>query len=232
MNSAAPLLSIIIPILNEGKTIRTIVERVQNVSVDKEIIIVNDGSTDDTAVAIAGLGGGNITAIHHQTNMGKGAAIRSAIPHVRGQYTIIQDGDLEYDPQDFLKLLKAIQEKDADVVYGSRIMSHSRMSYLRYWLGGRGVTFFTNLLFGSGLTDEPTCYKMFRSELLKSLPLISTGFEFCPEVTGMILKRRIPIFEVPISYDPRTIEQGKKIRWRDGLIALWVLLKIRFSGSK
>mgnify|MGYP002344142335 FL=1 len=230
MNTERPLLSVIIPILNEAATIRTIIDRVQAVPVDKEILIVNDGSTDGTAGVIDAMSDPNIRVFHHPQNRGKGAAIRTAIPHIRGRFAVIQDGDLEYDPQDFLKMLDVVQSRNGRAIFGSRILSHSRMSYLRYWIGGRGVTFFTNLFFGSRLTDEPTCYKMIESDLLKSLDLRTDGFEFCPEVTAKLLNRHIEILEVPITYAPRSIEEGKKIRWKDGVIALWVLLKLRLTG--
>ena len=223
-------LTVIIPILNESKTIEKIVQRVLDLDLSMQIIIVNDGSTDDTSDIIEKLSqkNGSIDIYHHDKNRGKGAAIQTAIPHIRGKYTVIQDGDLEYDPRDFIKLLEILVNKNIRVVYGSRILSHSRMSYLRYWLGGRGVTFFTNLIYGSKLTDEPTCYKMIESNLFKALKIESKGFEFCPEMTGKLLRMKEPIAEIPISYNPRTIEEGKKINWKDGFIALWVLLKNRF----
>ena len=228
MNLPAPLLTVIIPVFNEAKTIEIIIDRVRQVDIAKEIIVVDDASKDDTVSILKRLDQTDLKILQHTHNKGKGAAIQTAIPEIQGEYVIIQDGDLEYDPQDYLKILKAAQSKNAQVVYGSRILSHSRMSYLRYWLGGRGVTWFTNLLFGTKLTDEPTCYKLFESNLFRSLDIRSTGFEFCPEVTAKVLQRKIPIEEVPISYDPRSIEEGKKIRWKDGFIALWVLIKYRF----
>ena len=228
MNLPAPLLTVIIPVFNEAKTIRTIIDRVRQVEIDKEIIVVDDFSEDDTLKILDSLDQHRLKILKHTKNKGKGAAIQTAIPEIEGSYVIIQDGDLEYNPQDFIKILNKAQSENALVVYGSRILSHSRMSYLRYWLGGRGVTWFTNLIFRSNLTDEPTCYKLFDSELFKSLNIKSSGFEFCPEVTAKVLQRKIPILEVPISYDPRSIEEGKKIRWRDGFIALWILLKYRF----
>lgn len=230
MKNEGILLTVIIPVLNEGRTIDTILDRVLAVDMDKEIIVVDDGSTDKTPEILARRANDRIRALTHPQNKGKGAAIQTALPHARGTYTIIQDGDLEYDPNDYHKLLNLMREKNAQVVFGSRILGKQPMSYLRYWLGGRGVTWFTNLLFRSRLTDEPTCYKMFETELLKSLNLECPGFEFCPEVTGKLLKRKIPIYETPIHYNPRSLEEGKKIKWKDGFIALWTLLMIRLTG--
>lgn len=231
MTDRTPELSVIIPVLNEGKTLRTIVDRVLAVDLDMELLLIDDGSTDGTPKILESIQSDTIRIFTHDHNKGKGAAIRTAVPHIRGTYAVIQDGDLEYDPQDFIRLMDEIKKKNGRVIYGSRILSNSKMSYLRYWIGGRGVTFATNLLYGSKLTDEPTCYKLFESKLLQSLDLQSTGFEFCPEVTGLVLKMKIPIIEIPIKYEPRSIQEGKKIRWQDGVIALWVLFKIRFFKS-
>lgn len=222
-------LSVIIPVLNEEKTLNLILDRVLDVDLDLEIIVVNDGSTDGTQEILKQRESDNVRVLTHEVNKGKGAAIQTALPHLRGRYTIIQDGDLEYDPSDFIPMLELMEKKQGQVVYGSRILGKQPMSYLRFWLGGRGVTWFTNLVYGSHITDEPTCYKMFETKLLQSLELSCPGFEFCPEVTGKILRRRIPILELPITYNPRSLEEGKKIRWTDGFIALWTLLKIRFG---
>jgi dolichol-phosphate mannosyltransferase len=230
METTGILLTIIIPVLNEEKTIDTILHRILEVDLDKEIIAVDDGSTDTTFQKLKKRESDRFRVLSHSDNRGKGAAIHTALPFARGKYTIIQDGDLEYDPNDYIKLLDVIQSGNARVVYGSRILGKQPMSYLRYWLGGRGVTLFTNFLFGSHITDEPTCYKMFETSLLQSLDLECPGFEFCPEVTGKILKRRIEIHETAISYNPRSLEDGKKINWVDGFIALWTLLKIRLTG--
>ncbi|MBN2053852.1 glycosyltransferase family 2 protein [bacterium] len=221
-------LSVVIPVLNERATIGDIIQRVRAVPAVHEIVVVDDGSTDGTTEVLAGLGD-SITVLRHERNRGKGAAIRTGLEAVTGDMVIIQDADLEYDPQDYMPIMATMLEKQARVVYGSRILSHSRMSYLRFWLGGRFITWCCNLLYGSSLTDEPTCYKMIEADLLRQLDLKGNGFEFCPEVTGKILRCGIPIYEVPIRYAPRTIEEGKKIRWRDGLTALWYLVKIRFS---
>lgn len=230
METKGILLTIIIPVLNEEKTIDLILDRISRVKLDFEVIAVNDGSTDSTFDKLKQRENERFRVLSHPHNRGKGASIQTALPYAQGKYTIIQDGDLEYDPNDYLKLMEVMVSNNAKVVYGSRILGKQPMSYLRYWLGGRGVTLFTNLLFGSRITDEPTCYKMFETSLLRSLELECPGFEFCPEVTGKILKRKIRIYEIPISYNPRTLEEGKKIKWRDGFIALWTLIKIRLMG--
>jgi len=232
-------LSIIMPVYNEKNTIEEIIRRVSAVGgIEKELIIVDDFSTDGTREFLKKyMGNCNIpkgTEVvkisFHDKNLGKGMAIRTGIRNVTGDMVIIQDADLEYDPNDYLKLVKPIIEDRADVVYGSRYLSHkNKMSYLRYFIGGQILTWLTNLLYGSRLTDESTCYKLFRADLLKSLKLNCKRFEFCPEVTAKVRKKRIKIVEVPISYEPRKIKEGKKITWKDGLQAIWTLLKYRFK---
>jgi len=219
-------LSVIVPVFNEVQQIEEIIRRVQRVPIDKEVLIVDDGSTDGTAEVVDRLEG--VRVFHHSRNRGKGAAIRTALPACQGELTVIQDADLEYNPNELPGLVERLERDDAQVVYGSRIMGSTNKSYLRYYLGGRLVTFVTNLLYGSTLTDEPTCYKLFRTDLLRSLDLQCEGFEFCPEATAKILRRGIEIAEVPISYSPRKIHEGKKIRWTDGARAIWTLAKYRF----
>jgi glycosyltransferase involved in cell wall biosynthesis len=230
-----PLVSVIIPVYNEQDTLAQIVGRVRAVDLDKEIIVVDDGSSDGTAQVLADLAGQDrdeLVVLRHPVNQGKGAAIRTGLARVKGRAVIIQDGDLEYDPQDYPGLLAPILEGRAQVVYGSRLLGadRNRHSSLAFYWGGRLLTAWTNLLYGSNLTDEPTCYKAFAAELIKGLPLTCQGFEFCPEVTGLILKQGIPIMEKPISYHPRSRQEGKKIKARDGLQALWVLLRVRLFG--
>jgi len=223
-------LSIIIPVYNEKATLVEILRRVQVTPYEKEIIIVNDGSTDGTKELLENLAESlnNIFLIHHEKNKGKGAAIISSIGKIKGDLTVIQDADLEYDPHDYEVLIEPFKNDYVQVVYGSRNLKENARSTFSFYWGGRFLSWITNLLYGSKVTDESTGYKVFRTSLLKDLDLKSTGFDFCPEVTAKILRRKIKIYEVPISYTPRLWHEGKKIRWIDGLTATWVLLKHRF----
>lgn len=224
------MLSVIIPVYNEAATLPELLKRVMVVPVDKEILIVDDGSTDGTSDFLKEISDERIKVLRHDANRGKGAAIRTALPHVRGAFVIVQDGDLELDPTDYLVLLRAIDDS-AGVVYGSRNLNpRSGKVYLRYWLGGVVLSQIANSLYGFHLTDVTTGYKLFRSSLIKSLNLDCEGFEFCAEVTAKLGKKKIRIKEVPISYSPRKFEEGKKIRWTDGLKAGWTLMKFRFVG--
>jgi len=223
-------LSVIMPVYNEEDNIMGIVRKVMNVKIDKELIIVDDCSKDGTRETLRKIdNNNNIRVIYHRKNMGKGMAIRTAIKYVTGDIIVIQDADLEYEPEDYYELIRPIIEGKADVVYGSReLLKENKRSYYRYAMGGRFLSWLTNLLYRSNITDEPTCYKVFRADILKSIKLDCKKFEFCPEVTAKILKRGIKIYEVPIHYYPRSMEQGKKIRFRDGLQAIWTLIKYRF----
>lgn len=222
-------LSVIIPVYNEIGTLETILAKIEEVPVEKEIVIVDDGSSDGTRELLAKYERRpGYRIIYHPVNRGKGAAIRSAIGTATGDVLIIQDADLEYDPMDYLKLLKRYHPEERPVVYGSRFLnSENKHSYHSYYLGGRLVTFIANILFGLNLTDEPTCYKLFDSKLLKNIELKCERFEFCPEVTAKVARRGIKISEVPIHYFPRKITEGKKLRWTDGVAAVWTLLKYR-----
>ncbi|QJD80202.1 glycosyltransferase family 2 protein [Spirosoma rhododendri] len=224
------LLSVLIPAYNEIKSIDAIIEKIQAVPLEKEIIIVDDGSTDGTRERLATYNAvPNVRVIHHTHNQGKGAAIRTAIQHIQGDIAIIQDADLEYEPQDYVKLIEPIVAGREKVIYGSRFLKpENRHSYFSFYLGGQIVTWLTNLLYSQRLTDEPTCYKVFDSKFLQSIPLECNGFEFCPEVTAKVAKRGVRIHELPINYYPRSIEEGKKISWFDGIEAIWVLVKYRF----
>lgn len=221
-------LSVIMPVYNEKNTIKSIIKKVLEVPVEKELIIVDDGSTDGTREILKSITHNSIRVYFHEKNKGKGSAIRTAISHIKGDIVIIQDADLEYDPNDYHCLIKPIVDGETDVVYGSRLLVPRESSGLIYLYGGKLLTFLTNILYNAHITDEPTCYKVFKSDILKSIPLNCQKFEFCPEVTAKIRKKNIIIKEVPINYCPRTKVAGKKIRFRDGIQALWVLLKYRF----
>lgn len=223
-------LSVIIPCYNESATIEELIRRVEAVDIKKEIIVIDDCSSDGTREIIKSWPPERVIKIFHEQNLGKGAAIRSGIAKVTGDIVIIQDADLEYDPGDYPALLKPFEDTQVKVVYGSRNMRPGfKKSYERYYLGGRLVSMVTNLLYGTNISDEPTCYKLFRADLLRSLDVQAQRFEFCPEVTAKIAKRRIKIVEVPISYEPRKLEEGKKIGWLDGIEAIWTLIKWRLK---
>lgn len=224
-------LSIIIPCYNEEATILQVVSRINNVKIQdtkKEIIIINDGSTDGTVNKIKDIN--DVVIINHDKNMGKGEAIRTGLKYVSGDLIIIQDADLEYDPSEYPNLIKPFESNKINVVYGSRNLKKNDYSLFSFYIGGIIITKFANLLYPNAkLTDLHTCYKIFRKKLILELNIESTGFEFCPEITAKILNKKISIKEVPISYYPRSKKEGKKIKWRDGIIALYVLIKHKFS---
>ena len=197
---------------------------------DKEVIVVDDGSTDGTREVLRELAGRlPILAVYHPVNRGKGAAIRTALAQARGEIVIIQDADLEYDPEEYPRLIAPIQRGETNVVYGSRYLaSGNTLPFSHYKLGVLALNLVANLLYGLRLTDEATCYKVFRTDLLKSLPLRCERFEFCPEVTARVARRRERILELPIAYHFRTRAQGKKIGWRDAFEAFFTLLRYRF----
>jgi len=224
-------LSIIIPVYNEAKTVKKLLNKVFKVKlpIQKEIICIDDGSKDNTVKVLRSIP--NIRVLVHKRNKGKGAAIRTGIKYATGQIVIIQDADLEYDPEDYKRLIKPIMEGKAEVVYGSRRLEKRNKKYsgLSFFIGGVGLTWITNMIYFIHLTDEPTCYKVFDSKVIKSIPLKCERFEFCPEVTAKVAKRHIKIYEVPIRYYPRSSKEGKKIKWKDGVQAVWTLLKYRFT---
>jgi len=208
--------------------------RVLAVPTTKQVVVVDDGSADGSGEAVARFAAANpeIELLRHEANRGKGAAIRTGLARARGTYTIIQDADLEYDPSDYTALLAAAREQGVRVVYGSRVLARQPISYRRFYWGGRLLSFAASLLYGQRITDEPTCYKLFDTALLRSLPLREDGFGFCPEVTALVCRRGERIAEVPIHYAPRSLGEGKKIRWHDGLKALWILLRHRFARPR
>ncbi len=222
-------LSIIVPVYNEERTLPIILERLFELPIDKEIIVVDDASMDGSPGMLQEMADADkITFLAHEHNRGKGAAIRTGLGRANGEYTVIQDADLEYDPHDIVRMLETAERHNADAVFGDRVHNpESGVSYRRYYWGGRLLTLLANLLYGVGISDESTCYKMVRTDLLKSMNLTCRRFEFCPEVVAKLGKRKIKIYEIPISYAPRKMEEGKKIRWQDGLIAIWTLIKLR-----
>jgi len=222
--------SVIIPVFNEKSTIREIIKRVQKTGLVHEIIIIDDGSTDGTRAIINELSKNEmINVIFHQENMGKGAAVRAGISAAIGDVIIIQDADLEYDPREYQNLLNPIEEGIADVVYGSRFLGGSRRPIL-FWnmVANKILTFVTNILYNNILSDMETGYKVFKRSVVLDIPLHSKRFDFEPEFTAKLLKRKVRIYEVPITFNPRDYDEGKKIKARDGLIALWTLIKYRF----
>ena len=226
-------ISVIIPAKNEERTIAEIIRRVKAVNLTKEIIVIDDASTDKTGHILDKVSqeqdsGNPIKVIRHLQNQGKGAAIRTGLKEAVGDIVIIQDADLEYDPQDYAGLIQPIIDGKTSVVYGSRCLSKNRISSPGFFLGGKLLSFLTNLFYRAGITDEPTCYKVFRREVLQNLDLKCRRFEFCPEVTAKVRKKGYKIYEVPIRYYPRKIKEGKKIRFSDGISAVWTLVKYRF----
>lgn len=227
MKKTAMKLSVLIPVYNEGASVADIVERVAVVDIDKEIIIVDDGSVDTTPDVLRDLVVDDLQVIHHPENRGKGAAIRTALAAATGDAVIIQDADLEYDPQDYIPLLETFAREQADVVYGVRDLSKQRF-YMRW--GNRLMTLATNLLFGTHLHDMETCYKLVDRKLMQSLNLQSEGFEIEAEITAKLLRRGLRIYEVPIHYHPRYEE--KKLSPLDGIPTLWALIKYRFGWAE
>jgi glycosyltransferase involved in cell wall biosynthesis len=222
-------LSIIIPAYNEADTIETILKKVLSLSIDKEVIVVDDGSTDSTSQILQKLSAQNpagLKIIFQARNQGKGAAVRRGLQEASGEVVVIQDADLEYDPQDLLRLFQEIKA-GALAVYGSRSLKRNQIAGPLYYLGGRFFSKVANLLYGTRLTDLPTCYKMVRTDIIKNLNLKSQGFEFCPELTAKLAKHGVKIKEIPISYQPRSKKQGKKISFWHTFQYLWTLIKYR-----
>jgi len=226
---ASPLLSVVMPVYNERETIDEIVERVLAVPMRVELIVVDDCSTDGTRDRLIGLQERHgFRLLLQDVNQGKGAALRRGFAAVTGDIVAVQDADLEYSPEEFPDLAELIVQGRADVVYGSRFLGRHRVFLFTHYLGNRFLTLLTNVLYNTMLTDMETCYKVMRREVLHGLDLRSNGFGIEPEMTAKIFKRGYRVYEVPITYDGRGYDEGKKIGWKDGVVALWVLLKYRF----
>jgi glycosyltransferase involved in cell wall biosynthesis len=225
-----PLLSVVMPCYNELATIEEMIRRVLAVPLRIELIVVDDGSKDGTRDILTKLAAElPFKLIFQPVNGGKGAALRRGFQEVSGDVVVIQDADLEYSPEEFPQLIELIQQGRADVVYGSRFLGRHRVFLFTHYAGNRLLTLLTNILYNTMLTDMETCYKMMRTEVLRSMTLHADGFGIEPELTAKIFKRHYRVFEMPITYDGRGYEEGKKITWRDGVVALWVLLKYRFT---
>ena len=222
--------SVIVPVYNEAAHVDELLRAIHASPVKKEIIIVDDGSTDGTREKLRSMPlADDVTVVFHERNYGKGAAVRTALRYARGEYVLIQDSDLEYDPQDYPALLRPLEdeERQANVVYGVRPDRPERG--LRFFLGAKLLTHLTNLLYGAGIHDEATCYKVFRRSVIEQITLECRRFEFCPEVTAKLSRMGEIISEVPIAYAPRSAGEGKKIRHADGWLAIWTLFRYRFT---
>jgi len=223
-------LSVIVPVFNERATVAEIVRRMRSVElpVDREILIVDDGSDDGTAAVLTQLGDSTVRVLKHPSNRGKGAAIRTGLENATGDLVLVQDADLEYDPDDWPRLLAPVLKGRARVVYGSRFTGERRNMLFLHWVGNRFLSLVTNMLYNSTLSDMETCYKLFDRHVLDGVRLEANRFDFEPEFTAKVLRKGIRIYEVPISYAGREPHEGKKITWHDGVVALWTLVKYRF----
>jgi glycosyltransferase involved in cell wall biosynthesis len=224
-------LAVIVPAFNEEQTIREVVRRLRALPMDKEIVVVDDASTDGTSRVLEELAGPDLVVIRHGKNRGKGAAIRTALPRITAEAVVIQDADLEYAPEQLPGLLKPIEEGRADAVYGSRFLGSIEGMRLANYLANKMLAWGATLLYGQLITDEATCYKMFRTDLLRSMPLECERYEFCPEVTARTLLKKVHILELPIDYKGRTVLEGKKINLGDAFSAFATLLKYRFRRT-
>lgn len=222
-------LSVVIPVYNEQATIIKLLDRVAAVNVEKEVIVIDDFSTDGTREILEEHRNETFTLLLHGQNQGKGAALRTGFQHATGDFVIVQDADLEYDPADFPKLLAVVESRNARAVYGSRLATSQPTMTLRHFVGNRLLTGLTNLLYGSQLTDMETCYKLLDRRLVQNLDLVSNSFNVEPEITAKLLKQGVAIHEVPISYQGRSFAEGKKISWKDFISAVWTLLTLRVS---
>ena len=225
-------LSVVVPVYNERNTLVEIVRRMRAVelpdSIEREIIVIDDGSDDGTRDVLKQLGDSTVRVILHPHNRGKGAAVRTGFEHATGDYVLVQDADLEYDPEDWPRLLAPVLSGKARVVYGSRFTGERRNMLFLHWMGNRFLSLVTNVLYNTTLSDMETCYKLVDRALLDELDLHADKFDIEPEITAKILKRKVRIYEVPISYTGREVDEGKKITWTDGFAALYTLVKYRF----
>ncbi len=223
-------LSVIVPVFNERNTVVEILRRMRAVDlpVDREFIVVDDGSDDGTKMVLTQLGDSTTKVVTHPKNRGKGAAIRTGLSHVTGDLVLIQDADLEYDPDDWIRLLAPVLKGRAQVVYGSRFTGEHRNMLFLHWCGNKMLSLVTNLLYNTTLSDMETCYKLFDRDVIRHVTVKSDRFDFEPEITAKVLRQGVRIYEVPISYAGREFEEGKKITWRDGFAALYALVKFRF----
>lgn len=228
------LLSVIVPVYNERTTVAEVIRRIRGVQLpmDVEVIVVDDGSSDGTDKVLAAIGDSTVRVITHGQNRGKGAAVRTGLEAARGDLVLIQDADLEYDPTDWPRLLDPILRGKALVVYGSRFTGERKNMLPLHWIGNRFLSLVTNVLYSSTLSDMETCYKVFDRRVIAGMRVDSDRFEFEPEITAKVLRRGHRIYEVPISYSGREMEEGKKITWRDGFGALVTLVKYRFSRAE
>jgi len=223
--------SFIVPAYNEEATLEEVLERVHALALEKQVIVVDDGSTDATGEIAARWRDERGVVLVSQPNRGKGAAVRAGIPHVEGEIVVVQDADLEYDPADVPALIEPIERGSADVVFGSRLSGGRPQRAYLFWhlVGNRFLSLLTNVLYNTTLSDMETGYKAFRADVLRSLDLREDGFGIEPEITAKLCKRRLRIYELPISYYGRTYAEGKKITWRDGFKAIWVLVRVRIE---
>jgi glycosyltransferase involved in cell wall biosynthesis len=226
MKESRPMLSVIVPAYNEAATIREMVRRVRGAPFDKEIIVVDDASTDGTSDILRELEADDLKVLRHEKNMGKGAALRTAQPHLRGRFTIVQDADLEYDPADYAKMLEPLLDGRADVVYGSRFLGGPQRVLL-FWhrLGNAFLTFLSNILTNLNLTDMETGYKAMRTDVFQRIRIRSNRFGVEPELTAKVARMKLRIYQTPISYSGRSYDEGKKITWRDGVVAIWYVIR-------
>ena len=222
-------LSVLVPVYNERSTIGEVIRRIRSVDVplEVEIVVVNDGSSDGTDKVLDS----TVRVFNHAKNQGKGAALRTGLEAATGDLIIIQDADLEYDPEDWIKLLDPIMKNKAFVVYGSRFTGERKNMLLLHWIGNRFLSLVTNVLYATTLSDMETCYKCFDRRVIEPVHIVSNRFDFEPEITAKVLRQGFRIYEVPISYAGREFDEGKKITWKDGFAALTALIKFRFTKS-